>query len=63
MIIYLAHANTNYASTKDGHVMGLREAEHPQTLWSFHFANGSPSLPIKPANEDLPQHDQRHRVE
>lgn len=63
MIIYLAHAKTNYASTKDGYVMALREAEHAQTLWSFHFANGSPILPIKPTNEDLSQHDQRHRVE
>lgn len=45
MKVYLAHAKTNYASELDGYVMGLREADHALTLWSFVFATTG-SLPI-----------------
>lgn len=56
MIVYLAHAKANYASEGDGYVMALRGAEHPKTLYSFHYINGT-SLPI---HENLPrlQHGQ-----
>jgi hypothetical protein len=45
MIIYLSH-NMNYASEQDGYVMGLRVAEHPRALISFHFLEGRQGLPI-----------------
>lgn len=45
MLIYLAH-NMNYASEQDGYVMGLRVAEHPLALFSFHFLEGRESFPI-----------------
>lgn len=45
MIVYLAHAKANYASEGDGYVMALRGAEHPKTLYSFHYITGQ-TLPI-----------------
>ncbi len=52
MRIYLAHANADLSSERDGYVMGLREAEHDAMLYSFaycfHF-----QLPIKPLEERL----------
>jgi len=48
MLIYLAHSNANYSSLEDKYVVALRDAGHPETLYSFVGLSGRQSLPITP---------------
>lgn len=51
MLIYLAHANANFASELDGYVMGMRVAEHEKVLQAFEFLQGRIELPITKKEE------------
>lgn len=50
MIVYLVHANANLSSEQDGYVMGMRESDYPNILYSFAYARNF-CLPIKPIEE------------